>query len=221
MKSASFTSLDNSTLVHDFWSADLKYDNGKKFEGFKKSVIPERTRLQTNYFLPLKEHSVEGGAIFYITLAATLTATPILYYDGELNTHYADLIESATLMGIIRALESKGIDVKGAVKSLTSGIGSSSGASSGAMGFLEMLIQLESTLKGLGTSTAEVLLILNLNDIQEVFAYLNSEPSSARKVTADARSEEASTAEPFLTGFYQRYLIDWLKENNVNIYDEN
>ena len=94
------------------------------------------------------------------------------------------------------------------------------------MGFLEMLIQLESTLKGLGTSTAEVLLILNdcgidLNDIQEVFAYLNSEPSSARKVTADARSEEASTAEPFLTGFYQRYLIDWLKENNVNIYDEN
>lgn len=206
--------------------SDFTYDNGKKCEGFKKSVIPERTRLQTNYFLPLKEHSIEGGAIFYLTLAATLTATPILYYDGELNTHYADLIESATLMGIIRALESKGIDVKGAVKSLTSGIGSSSGASSGAMGFLEMLIQLESTLKGLGTSTAEVLLILNdcgidLNDIQEVFAYLNSEPSSARKVTADARSEEASTAEPFLTGFYQRYLIDWLKENNVNIYDEN
>ena len=203
--------------------SEYSYD-GKKCEGFKKSIVPERTRLQTNYFLPVKHHAIVGSVLFHIALAAKLTAIPVLYYDGELNTHYADLVEPATLMGIIKLLESKGYDVKGAVKKLTSGDGSSSG---GIGGIFNMLIKLEETLKEIGTSTSEVLQILEdsgvtMTDIIEVYMYLTTEDaSSARQFDETVNNERVTTDEPFLSGYYEQYLMNWLKENHVNIFDEN
>lgn len=109
---------------------------------------------------------------------------PVLFYDGELNTHYADLVEPATLMGIIKLLESKGYDVKGIVKKLSDGGGGGS--------IFEVLIKLNETLKNIGTSAEEVLQILDdsgvtLSDIIAAYTYLTTEDPKT-----EARSFEAS-----------------------------
>lgn len=198
------------------------YYNGKKCQGFTKSIVPERTRLQTNYFLPVGQHTLIGGIVYYIALASNLTAIPVLYYDGELNTHYADFVEPATLMGIIKGLEAKGFDVKGAVKKLMEGSGTSSSG-----GIFGMLAQLEDRLKKMGTSTAEVLQILSdsgveLSDVIQVYTYLTTDTSTANSLnlTAEGTNEPLKTDEPLLTGFYQQYLYNWLEQNNVNIFGE-
>ena len=86
--------------------AFLRFLNNYTYEGtsekpFVKSIVPERTKLQTNFVIPDYHHTIVGGITFYLNLAATLAAYPVLYYDDELNTHYADLVEEATVMGII------------------------------------------------------------------------------------------------------------------------
>ncbi len=195
------------------------YD-GKRCDGFKKTIVPERTRLQTNFMIPTGKHTMVGGIAFYLTLSSALTAQPLLYYDDELNTHYADLIEPATLMGIVHLLEEKGIDVRALYKRLTSS-GEEGGESGGGLDFFSMLAQLEETLNNFGTDTTEVLQMLSdsgieLTDLLQLFTYLNSEPAAARTLSAkDIR--EASEA--CIVGYYERRLTNWLKENNVNIFE--
>ena len=84
-----------------------------------------------------------------------------------------------------------------------------------------MLAQLEETLNNFGTDTIEVLQMLSdsgieLADLLQLFTYLNSEPAAARTLSAkDIR--EASEA--CIVGYYERRLTNWLKENNVNIFE--
>ena len=196
--------------------SSMDYD-GKKCAGYKKSIVPERTRLQTNFFIPSEKHTLIGGTIFYLNLAATLQATPILFYDDELNTHYADLVEPATVMGIIHLLEQKGFDVRGAVQKLMAENESSSGG-----GFFEFLSKLDETLKGIGTNTVELLQILDdsgveLTDILQVYAYLTTPVASARAMSTDEAKQIMS---PFITDFYFKQLNDWLIKNNVNLSEE-
>lgn len=210
----------------------LRFLSGFHYEGtserpFMKSIVPERTRLQTNFIIPDYHHTIVGGIIFYLNLAATLTAYPVLYYDDELNTHYADLVEDATVMGIIHKLEAKGYDVKGAVQKLTNG---GTGGS-----FFDVLAKLEDTLNNLGTNTAEVLQIaddsgLEITDLLQLYMYLTTPDESNSDDSTSAANQgifdEAETAarlaeaEPCLTDYYQQRLHNWLKENNVNIFDQ-
>ena len=186
-----------------------------------KSIVPERTKLQTNFIIPDYHHTIVGGIVYYFYLAASLTAYPALYYDDELNTHYADLVEDATVMGIIHKLEEKGYDVRGAVQKLTNG---GTGGS-----FFDVLAKIENTLNNLGTNTTEVLQIaddsgLEILDLLMLYQYLTTpvESESANQAVFD----EAETVvrqpetEADLTDYYQQSLQNWLKENNVNIFDQ-
>ena len=207
--------------------AFLKFLNDFTYEGssekpFMKSIVPERTRLQTNFILPVSQHTLVGGVVFYLNLAATLTAYPILYYDDELNTHYADLVEDATVMGIIHKLEAKGFDVRGAVQKVTEG---GSGGS-----FFEVLANIEKTLNSVGTTTAEVLQMasdsgLELTDLLQIYSYLTTPATPAasanKGIFEGAEVEKRQIeVEPYLIDYYQGYLTNWLEENHVNIYDQ-
>ena len=205
----------------------LKFLSGFKYEGtserpFMKSLVPERTRLQTNFVIPDYHHTIVGGILFYLNLAATMTAYPVLYYDGELNTHYADLVEDATIMGIIHKLEEKGYDVRGAVQKLTNG-------GTGG-GFFDVLAKIENTLNNLGTNTSEVLQMaddsgLELIDLLMLYQYLTTPPDDSESANQGIFDEDETVVrkietEPYLTDYYQQYLNNWLKENNVNIFDQ-
>lgn len=198
-------------FLHNF------YYDGKRCQGFTKSIVPERTRLQTNFLIPSEMHTLMGGIVCILNMAATLTAYPVLYYDDELNTHYADLIEPASLMGIIKLLESKGYDVRGMVKNLTAGDGESGGTD-----IFSMLASIGTTLQEYGTSIEEVMLMasdsgLELTDILEVYQYLTSDPVPAGTKMHRVASESTKAAtEPILIDYYQQYLTNWLKEETKN-----
>lgn len=202
-----------------YFLSRFDYD-GKKCQGYERTIVPERTRLQTNFLVPSSEHTYVGGVLFYLNLAATLTATPVLYYDDELNTHYADLVEPATLMGIIHTLEDLGLDVRGIVQKI---IADNETSTSG--GIFGMLAQLEETFQKLGTSTGEVLTMaqdsgVELKDLIEVYTYLTT-PVAKNDATEATRARgntpTVQELEPCITGYYQHQLSKWLKENNVDL----
>ena len=200
-----------------YFLSNFRY-NGKTFDGFKRSIVPERTHLQTFYLLPTSSHTIVGGLTFYLNLAATLAATPVLYYDGELNTHYADVVEPVTLMGIIRMLEEKGYDVCGAVQKLMAGSSMSGG------GFLDMLMTLEDKFRTMGTSTVEVLEVLEDNglelmDILNVYTYLTT-PKAEVKTRSLSQDDGQELFSVSLTDYYYNKLDNWLKDNNVNLFDD-
>ena len=189
----------------------------------KKSLVPELTNLTTCMYILSDSHTI-SGIQFMLRLAATLTAYPVLYYDGELNTHYYDLVKVGTPMGIIKLLEEKGIDVAQAFNSLTGG-GDDSG-DGGGFDFFSLMTTLskyDEMLHEQGTSLTEVMQIaddsgLSLADIMEIINYLNSK--TAEQATGDAAAARAvrqRVNQQMVGDHYYNTLLDWLKENNVNM----
>lgn len=195
---------------------------------FDKSIIPEKTHLQTNFVINSTDHVKAGGLGYYLTLAATLAALPVLYYDGELNTYYSDLVKDLSVMQIIKKLEAAGIDVKGIVKERLAGSGEGGGGGIG--GIFDLFTLLDEKLAPLNLNTAELLIMaddsgLSLEEIIEIYNYLTEEESPARATTPDL-SEPMSAKRtmqkcPLLgTPDYNLFFLhNWLKENNVNIYE--
>ena len=90
-------------------------------------------------------------------------------------------------------------------------------------------VELEDPGVVLGTNTTEVLQIaddsgLELLDLLQLYQYLTTPPDaeSANQGFFDEAETvvRKSETEPCLTDYYQQYLYDWLKENNVNIFDQ-
>ena len=101
----------------DAGRALLTFLTGK---GFEKSLIPEKTNLQTCMYIPSDSHGL-CGAHFLLKVSAMLAAYPVLYYDGELNTYYYDIIKDLTPMGIVKKLENEGYDLSSMLDNLTGG----------------------------------------------------------------------------------------------------
>ena len=188
--------------------------------GHKKSLIPELTNLTTCMYMLSDSHTI-SGIQFLLRVAATLTAHPVLYYDGELNTHYYDLIKEGTPMGIIHQLEEKGIDVAGAYRSLTGGDGE------GGMDFFDLMATLNKyneMLEEHGTNLTEILQIaddsgLSLVDIMQIISYLNSKTEESGQDEAASHVMRRQVNEQFVGDYYYNSLLDWLRENNVNLND--
>jgi hypothetical protein len=205
-------------------------DLGDSSPLFDKSIIPEKTHLQTNFVINSTDHVTAGGLAYYLNLAATLAALPVLYYDGELNTHYSDLVKDFSVMQIIKKLEAAGIDVKGIVKErlASSGDGGSGG---GLGGIFDLLASLDEKLKPLNLTSVELLQIaddsgLSLEEIAEIYTYLTEEEALARATNTDfseptpAKRTMQKRPLPGTPDYYLFFLENWLKENHVNIYEK-
>ena len=88
--------------------------------GYKKSIIPELTNLQTSMYLMNENHKL-CAILFLLKVSALMTAYPVLYYDGELNTYYYDMIKDLTPMGVVKKLEDNGYDLSKMLDDLTGG----------------------------------------------------------------------------------------------------
>ena len=193
---------------------------------FQKSIIPEKTHLQTNFVINSDSHTLVGGMAYYLNLIATLAALPVLYYDDELNTHYSDLVKDFSVMQIIKKLEEAGIDVKGIVKER---LANSGNGGSGGGGIFELLASLDESLAPLNLTALELLQIaddsgLSLEEIAEIYMYLTEEESAARAETpvlqepTTPREMKQKRPLPGTPDYYLFFMENWLKENNVNIY---
>ena len=120
-------STQNYTVIHSFrdrtipvWSArtfhyilsDYQYEDGENYWSsalFKRSIIPEKTHMNTNFLKATSDHVLAGRIAYFRSLTGLLSALPVLYYDGELNTYYSDVINNLTPLGVIQKLESMGV----------------------------------------------------------------------------------------------------------------
>ena len=194
---------------------------------FQKCIIPEKTHLHTNFIMPLQNHSPLGGITFFIGLTATMVSMPVLYYDDELNTYYADLIKDLTPLEIVKTLDQK-FNVKALIqKAMTDG--NSSGD----------IFNLIARLIGITTATESLLDLSDLTmadimtmaddsgvsviELLQIVSYLNSNDAAS---TSDTASEASPASDnemqetPFLVDHYIHYLTDWFKEKTAGINNE-
>lgn len=187
---------------------------------FKKSIIPEKTHLQTNFVINSDQHTYVGGVFYYINLISIMAALPVLYYDGELNTYYSDLVKDFSVMQIIRKLEAAGIDVKGIVRERMASAGDGDGG-----GLFGLLTSLDEKLQPLNLNTAEVLQMaedsgLSLEEMIEIYQYLTEDEASVKAEKSDLPADMSSDKKvlqksplPGTPDFFLFYLENWLRES--------
>lgn len=194
-----------------------EYKDGQE-NPFKKSIIPEQTNLTTDFIIPNKDHSLAGGIMYYIGLTAMMTALPVLYYDGELNTHYADLVKGLTPMEIAKTLNEK-YNLKAMIRERMEEGG-------GSTDIFSLLAQITNTVDGylqpyeLDFSDLIVMADdsgLSLEDIFSIYNYLTAPEESANNVrsfngTRKSKADDRQQMSPFLTDYYINYLTNWYKK---------
>ncbi len=84
-------------------------------KGFTPSIVPGKTSLQTNTVIFKLNHQ-QAGIVWLIQTLAAIQAWPVLYYEGEQNRYYHDVVKDLNIMKVIKTLESLGIDLKKIVK---------------------------------------------------------------------------------------------------------
>lgn len=189
--------------------------------GYKKSVVPELTNLQTCMYLMKDTHWV-GGIYFFLHVAATLTAYPLLYYDGELNTHYYDLIKVGTPMGIIKLLEEKGYDFSSIINNFESG-----SSRIDLFSLLETLNEYNKTAEDWGTDINELVQIaedsgLELSEIVKIINYLKKKEASGSSARQTSRNHDKQLSQEgypdvLVCDYFYNYLCNWIKDNNIDI----
>ena len=194
---------------------------------FQKSIIPEKTRLHTNFIMPLQNHSPLGGITFYIGLTATMVSMPVLYYDDELNTYYADLIKDLTPLEIVKTLDQK-FNVKALIqKAMTDG--NSSGDIFNLIARLIGITTASESLLDLSDLTmADIMTMaddsgVSVIELLQIVSYLNSNDAASTSDTAseaNPASDNEMRETPFLVDHYIHYLTDWFKEKTAGINNE-
>ena len=84
-------------------------------KGFTPSIVPGKTNLQTNTMVFKLDHTF-SAIVWLIQTISAIQFWPVLYYEGEQNRYYHDVVGDMNLMKVIKTLESWGIDIKKAVQ---------------------------------------------------------------------------------------------------------
>jgi hypothetical protein len=82
-----------------------------KAKGFKPSIVPGKSSLQTNTVVFKLKHQ-QSGIVWCIQALAAIQFWPVLYYEGEQNRYYHDVVKDMNVLKVIKFIESLGIDVK-------------------------------------------------------------------------------------------------------------
>lgn len=192
-----------------------------KGKGFKPSLVPGKTSLQTNMLVFKLTHLY--SAIFWaVQTLAAIQYWPVVYYEGEQNRYYHDVVKDLNLMKTIKYLESWGIDVRALASSISGG-GSGSG-SGGSMNIFEILNKVSDTLNKVDLTVTDALQMLEdsgitLQDLMEVINYVTSAPAATAKeatdvasvatIDTDAMMSDEAKAAVYLMKQYEQTLANW------------
>ena len=80
-------------------------------KGFKPSIVPGKTNLQTNTVVFKLDHTF-SAIVWLIQTVAAIQFWPVLYYEGEQNRYFHDIVGDMDLLKAIKTIESWGIDLK-------------------------------------------------------------------------------------------------------------
>lgn len=97
-----------------------------KERGFEPSIIPGRTRLQTNFVVRDMGH-LSATIVYYVQSLAAIAAWKLMYTDGELNPAYKALV-STNLDPVVmmRQLDAMGIDCRAIITQVVAALSSTS-----------------------------------------------------------------------------------------------
>lgn len=190
-----------------------------KDKGFKPSLVPGKTSLQTNMMVFKLNHLY--SAIFWaIQSMAAIQFWPVVYYEGEQNRYYHDVVKDLNLLKTIKYLESMGIDLR----SLAAG--ATSGSDGKGMDLFSMITKITEALNKVDLTITDFYEMLedsgiSIMDIMEVVNYIQSKPetptlaakdaSAPALIDTDAMMSDEAKAAIYLLQQYEQTLTSWYK----------
>jgi hypothetical protein len=187
-----------------------------KSKGFKPSLVPGKTNLQTNTVVFKLKHQ-PSAAIWFVQTMAAVQAWPVIYYEGEQNRYYHDVVKGLNLMKVIKFLESMGIDLR---KMFNTSQARAFMAAPRKASFFELLQQIQDALAKVDLTINDVIeMILDAGitpeDIMEVYNYIKqTDSSSARETVMLGEHVEVPV---YLLRQYEQTLADWLMLGGVDV----
>ena len=80
-------------------------------KGFTPSIVPGKTSLQTCTVIFKLKHQ-QAAIVWAIQTFAAIQFWPVLYYEGEQNRYFHDIVKDMNVMKVIKTIESLGIDLQ-------------------------------------------------------------------------------------------------------------
>ena len=175
-----------------------------KEKGFTPSIVPGKTNLQTNTMVFKLDHTF-SSIVWLIQTVAAIQFWPVLYYEGEQNRYYHDIVGDMNLMKVIKTLESWGIDLKKVVND-----GSFARRRASVFDFIpnidEVLAKVDLTSKDLEEMCDDS--GITQADLVMAFLYLKTGVGS-REYASETTLEETVEAPLYLLRYYEQQLANW------------
>ena len=200
-------------------------------KGFTPSLVPGKTNLQTNTLVFKANHTV-SAIIWLIQTVAAIEVWPVLYYEGDQNRYYHNVVKDLNIMKVIKTLESWGIDLRKLINIKLAPQQIETHRANRA-GILATLMNLVPSIKDalakvdLTPEDAEEMLEdagITVEDVMQVVAYLMSSPSSAQEadsVLSIYPFSEDVEAPVQLMQLYEQTLASWFMLGGINVEYEN
>ena len=187
-----------------------------KSKGFTPSLVPGKTNLQTNTVVFKLKHQ-PSAAVWFVQTMAAVQVWPVIYYEGEQNRYYHDVVKDLNLMKVVKFLESLGIDLR---KMFNTSQARAFVAAPRRASFLDLLYQIQDALAKVDLTIYDVIEMINdsgikAEDIMEVYNYIkNTDASSARESVMLGEHVEVPV---YLLRQYEQTLADWLMLGGVDV----
>jgi hypothetical protein len=175
-------------------------------KGFKPSIVPGKSSLQTTTVVFKLNHQ-QSGIVWVIQTLAAIQFWPVLYYEGEQNRYYHNIVGDLNLLKVIKTLESWGIDLNKIIKNG----GLSRRYQPERWTWFDLIPNISETLAKVGLTTDDLEEMvedsgITMADILSAYAYIMS-PKESRETTI----EESVEAPLYLLRSYEQTLADWFQ----------
>lgn len=239
---------DNPDVTKQYYIEHSRHDNyvpvqsvrgiidWMKGKNFKPSLVPGKTNLQTMMLVFKLKHQ-QSAIVWAIQTMAAIQFWPVLYYEGEQNRYYHDVVKDLNLMKVIKTLEGWGLDLRKLTSSsrqlqqeIETGIADGSIDVDGSISQLrsprrpaglEFLSQLTDFLAKLDLTLTDALQMLDdsgitMLDILEVVNYMQS-PAAARDMSPATALEERIDGPLYLLRDYEQRLATWYMLGGLDV----
>ncbi len=175
-----------------------------KEKGFTPSIVPGKTNLQTNTMVFKLDHTF-SAIVWLIQTVAAIQFWPVLYYEGEQNRYYHDIVGDLNLLKVIKTLESWGIDLKKAVND--------GGFARRRINAFDLIPNINEILSKVDLTTNDLEEMcedsgLTQADLISAFLYLKA-GIGAREHEPGTTLEETVEAPLYLLRYYEQQLANW------------
>ena len=193
-----------------------------KSKGFTPSLVPGKTNLQTNTVVFKLKHQ-PSAAVWFVQTMAAVQAWPVIYYEGEQNRYYHDVVKDLNLMKVVKLLESMGIDIR---KMVSTADAREFTANPRRANFFEVLQKVQDALAKVDLKLEDAIEMINdsgitVADILEVYNYVTSTPAPQASAASTIAIGEHVEAPVYLLRQYEQTLANWLLLGGVDVqYDQ-